>query len=188
MTMTSLSLVLQIFLEVIGILRILLNTIVNFMNQGQINTPERLEKQWLARQVLIDRSKGSVYKVYDGRKDSAMYRQYQWSVSFIPNCTVYFRSGSSNNPNYEKEIVIIHYPYIEGSHYASNTDQIYSIIEKLFNLHNQDFVFGDIRASNIIFTDDDALFIDFDLMGIDSRSTYPPGFNFNINDGRCNGT
>ena len=120
-----------------------------------------------------------VYKIFDYRQREQLpdQRTIQCNCNFLPNAQLYY-SGTSVN--------IISYDFIPGSHAPQHCAQLRAVVENLLLLHNQNYVHGDIRASNIVFADDfkKSQLIDFDFCGKDSRTRYPQYFNRDIDDGQ----
>jgi serine/threonine protein kinase len=104
----------------------------------------------------------------------------------------------SSSPNwfweFRGQLVILSSPRLVGKHFATSVRQLLGVVEHLEKLHNEGYVHGDIRASNIIFIEEDVkngikpngFLIDFDLGGkVGEESTkYPEGFTPTLNDGR----
>jgi hypothetical protein len=83
-----------------------------------------------------------------------------------------------------KDLVVISYPRLEGSHKPTTVGHFLCLLESLARLHKRGIVHGDIRASNIIFdANGGATLIDFDFSG-GEHCRYPPGFNTKIGDGK----
>jgi Fungal protein kinase len=82
------------------------------------------------------------------------------------------------------QTMVLSSPYIKGTHYATKVSQLLGVINHLEQLHKRGYVHGDIRAFNIIFTEESGYLIDFDIGGLeDENSTmYPRGYNQTLND------
>jgi serine/threonine protein kinase len=131
--------------------------------------------------VGIDFERNLVFKSYDYRVDpcrkvrrSSRQRSPTLNVRFLMNCSLELDAA---------QFRLISYPSIEGSHVASRVLQFVAIIQELFNLHMEDLVHGDIRASNIIFGENSCL-IDFDFSGLENVQTYPEFFALKLPDGK----
>jgi hypothetical protein len=89
-----------------------------------------------------------------------------------------------------KYVRVISTPYREGEHWTMYPTSFLPIIDQLRKLHSNDIVHGDIRAYNIIFTnnkDRQGWLIDFDFGGKcvgESPVTYPPGYVSALDDGQ----
>jgi hypothetical protein len=100
-----------------------------------------------------------VDKEYDYRgvdREEAQRRQHQHSIEYLPGAKYVVDA---------KDIHVIRYPFIEGSHYARNTAQFKTVFDQLQKIHSDGFVFGDLHLFNIIFHsegDAGATLIDFD--------------------------
>jgi tRNA A-37 threonylcarbamoyl transferase component Bud32 len=66
------------------------------------------------------------------------------------------------------------------------------VMKKIFQLHSQNIVHGDLRFANIVFSDPESIqkhgsvqstIIDFDYSGIEGEKRYPERFNVDITDG-----
>jgi hypothetical protein len=86
---------------------------------------------------------------------------------------------------------VLTYPFVKGSHNASCAGHLTSAAECLVRVHfDLKAVFGDVRASNIVFHSNDndepcATLIDFDLArSSDSTPLYPMNFNVTVNDAK----
>ena len=99
---------------------------------------------------------------------------------------VYYSYLSSKN--YTKlidtpDLKLISYDFIEGGHNANNLCNFINLLTELKYMHNEGIVHGDIRESNIIFSQDgNSSLIDFDYSGPETK-VYPFGFNLDIEDG-----
>jgi serine/threonine protein kinase len=84
------------------------------------------------------------------------------------------------------QVMVLSSPRIPGQHYATSVQQLLDAVNELENLHAADYVHGDIRAFNIIFSNSGARLIDFDMSGkVDQDSTrYPQGYAHRLLDGR----
>ena len=83
----------------------------------------------------------------------------------------------------DERIQCLQYDYLHGSHIKFNKQQVAMIIRNLHTLHENNFVHGDIRKENILFSYDGtkAWLLDFDLAG-EEYSLYPQGYNSNISE------
>ncbi len=143
------------------------------------NTREGRATAWRCVNANVAVSAERVFKVFDYRgRDNvapAERRCADLSVLFIPDCEKVISA---------QDLVVISYPRLEGSHTAHTVRHFASLIASVSRLHRDGVVHGDIRASNIVFTEGgQAQLIDFDYSG-DTNRTYPKGFNRKIEDGK----
>jgi hypothetical protein len=74
----------------------------------------------------------------------------------------------------------------QNAHEAQKPGDFIPIINHLLHLHEQDFVYGDIRAFNMVFNGNDGKLIDFDFSGKVGTSKYPIGYKNTLPDAiRC---
>jgi len=80
---------------------------------------------------------------------------------------------------------IIATPYRKGGHVAKTPKAFLPIIAQLEELHDKDFVHGDIRAFNTVFGEnpDEGWLIDFDFGGKAEETRYPKGYRTVLVDG-----
>ena len=117
-----------------------------------------------------------VFKLYDYRHRSVaedQRRNHELSVRLIPGCTTLLSAP---------DLCIISYPLIARDDTLS-VRHVRSLIKVVIDLHQENIVHGDIRASNVIFSQGRAHLIDFDFAGAPGERKYPKGFNTQINDG-----
>ena len=78
----------------------------------------------------------------------------------------------------DARVQCLRYKYNEGSHNPTSHTQFETIFRDLCSLHAHDFVHGDIRSQNLVFSSngEGAWMIDFDLAGKEG-SRYPRGYN-----------
>ena len=116
-----------------------------------------------------------VYKVFDRRiEDQLHYRRAEPSVLNIPKCELLVNT---------RQLQIIRYPYINGTHEPSHSFQFVHLLRALLELHQKGQVHGDVRLSNILFTKHTTCtIIDFDLQGGHNHSYYPANYNTNVGD------
>jgi Fungal protein kinase len=69
------------------------------------------------------------------------------------------------------QMMVLSSPYIKGTHYATKVSQLLGVINHLEQLHKRGYVHGDIRAFNIIFTEDSGYLIDFDIGGLEDENS-----------------
>lgn len=82
------------------------------------------------------------------------------------------------------DFVLISYPFVHGTHQASTVAQFLQVLEQLHCLHLRGNCHGDIRGSNIVFSNDgQSKVIDFDFAGKSGEKRYPKGYNPKIEDG-----
>lgn len=148
----------------------------------------------LIRNVYI--RNGIVYKYFK----EEYCKHPELAVQFIPNCEILFNTR------------VLKYNFISGSHIPHNIKQLVDIIIQLCDIHELNICHGDIRLSNMIFSDplpspcgycktltenisDTKYFcsdcgatlnyttlIDFDLSGKENIDIYPSTFNCDIPD------
>jgi hypothetical protein len=122
---------------------------------------------------------GHVWKAYDyrGRKvDLSDRRSPDLSCKFIPGCKIMCQST---------DLVVIRYPYLEGTHQPRSIGQWIALLHCVQSLHAQKIVHGDLRLSNVVFSvmSDVVTIIDYDLSGQHGMKKYPQHFNCKIDDG-----
>ena len=129
------------------------------------------------KNVVIDKQKGLVRKVYDYRNNSqwCSRRQTDYTQQYL-NVTVILETT---------DLCILEYQYIQGTHIPTVVSHFTTLIQVLYNLHSDNIVFADLRLSNIIFQQDgNSVLIDYDWSGIHNKTKYPSGFNRNMDDGK----
>ena len=89
--------------------------------------------------------------------------------------------------SFANNLVIIAFPYKEGTHGASKPADFIPVINQLIELHSLGFIHGDIRGYNVVFGDESGL-IDFDFGGTPGKRTYPQGYQQSLSDGFRLGT
>lgn len=79
----------------------------------------------------------------------------------------------------DNHCVMLKYQYIDGSHSPSKFSQFAGVTKMLHKVHEQGFVHGDVRLSNIIFSGDTSYLIDYDLARKEDKveGLYPAGYN-----------
>jgi hypothetical protein len=122
---------------------------------------------------------GYVWKVYDYRRrevDAEDRRSPTHSLAYIPGCAVVCKST---------DLVVIRYPYLEGTHRPQSVGQWATLIRFVQQLHQDAIVHGDLRLSNIVFGrhNGKVTVIDYDFAGRVGEKEYPKGFNRKIDDG-----
>jgi serine/threonine protein kinase len=122
---------------------------------------------------------GHVWKAYDYRGRNVGSSDRRWpdlSCKFIPGCMTLCEST---------DLVVIRYPYLEGSHQPRSVGQWIALLRCVQLLHRERIVHGDLRLSNLVFsiTSDVVTIIDYDFAGHHEDKKYPPRFNCNIDDG-----
>lgn len=108
--------------------------------------------------VFLDTDTRRVYKYYD--TDETLWRhnmEYIQKYGSLKHLVLRIVTS-------DKKIVRLEYDYIEGSHQPSNITQFVGVLQTLHALHEANVVHGDVRACNIVFTDDNSYLIDFDLL------------------------
>lgn len=93
---------------------------------------------------------------------------------------------SPSNPN--DNLQIIAYDRVPGVHRPAVVGHMMQLITKTAQLHEKGIVHGDLRFSNIVFSDASSAtvertIIDFDYSGPAEEKAYPPRFSADINDG-----
>jgi len=87
-----------------------------------------------------------------------------------------------------KKIVLLKYPFLEGSHTPSLVGHFLSIKAQITVLHGANLVHGDIKLANLLFSFEDGkaigFLIDMDLVGIHNKTRYIENYNPNIKDGK----
>jgi hypothetical protein len=78
---------------------------------------------------------------------------------------------------------VIQVPFEVGAHVCTSAGQGLSLIQDLRDLHAQDFVHGDIRASNCVFRDEGSRLIDLDFGGLVNVIRYPERYIAFLRDG-----
>jgi hypothetical protein len=99
-------------------------------------------------------------------------------AGMLPNATLEISTPS---------LSVLAYDYIPGSHVACNSAQFVEAGLQLRSLHRMGYVHGDVRESNIVFSDggNDARLIDFDFCRKqEDRPVYVSNFNTDIDDGK----
>ena len=120
-----------------------------------------------------------VWKAYDYRDCAVQLddrRSPDLSCKYIPGCKIVCKST---------DLVLIRYPYLEGTHQPRSVGQWIAVLRCVLRLHQDGIVHGDLRLSNIVFssTSDVVTIIDYDFSGRHREKTYPLHFNCNIDDG-----
>jgi len=77
----------------------------------------------------------------------------------------------------DNHCVMLKYQYIDGSHSPSKFSQFAGVTKMLHKVHEEGFVHGDVRLSNIIFSGDTSYLIDYDLAGKEDNRLYPAAYN-----------
>jgi len=117
----------------------------------------------------------------------------QTSTTSSSSISVAASSNQVAPPAQEKtcncSVQLLSYPWIEGSHQATHTDQLADILRCLEKIHNDKYVHGDIRGANLIFSQQKgkSKIIDFDFakkLDQNSPPKYPEGYNYELADTR----
>eukprot|EP01094_Clydonella_sp_ATCC50884_P015404 TRINITY_DN25_c0_g1_i6.p1 TRINITY_DN25_c0_g1~~TRINITY_DN25_c0_g1_i6.p1 ORF type:complete len:480 (-),score=96.99 TRINITY_DN25_c0_g1_i6:100-1470(-) len=140
-----------------------LRVYVEAHTNGELDKPSR---QRLGRYVACD-EKNVVHKVYPPDGDRKIF------AARYPDARVRDLG----------DLKVLEYKKIEGSHWPTTGEHVRLMIDNLTSLHGNNFVHGDIRASNMLFGEHGG-FIDFDFGGAHGDRKYPEGYNPNINDGK----
>lgn len=93
---------------------------------------------------------------------------------------------SPSNPH--DNLQIIAYDLVPGVHRPAVVGHMMQLITKTAQLHEKGIVHGDLRFSNIVFSEAssatvESTIIDFDYSGPAGEKAYPPRFNPNVKDG-----
>jgi hypothetical protein len=93
---------------------------------------------------------------------------------------------SDSNPH--DSLQIITYDVMPGVHRPSKVGHLILVMRKIAQLHADGIVYGDLRFSNIVFSEASeaavaSTIIDFDHSGPAEEKIYPPRFNPDITDG-----
>ena len=86
----------------------------------------------------------------------------------------------------EKYVLVISIPFRKGSHVAKRPTDFLPIIEQLEKLQDAGYVYGDVRAANTAFPDEEGgqgYLIDFDFSGKAGQVEYPTGYVRGLDDG-----
>lgn len=112
---------------------------------------------------------GFVYKLYDASSTSKpnvdvlkMVKYFEQLDLFELNCTGRFKC--------------LRYKYLDGTHEGGNKQHFICIAKILLELHQKNYVHGDVREANIIFGSDTAWIIDFDICD-EMNALYPKDYN-----------
>ena len=81
------------------------------------------------------------------------------------------------------QVEVISVPFYQGCHECKNIQQAITLIKWFIELHDEGFVHGDIRAFNLVFSDDGSKPIDFDFGGAIGKVKFPPGYVRTLDDG-----
>lgn len=84
-------------------------------------------------------------------------------------------------------VEVIAVPFVEGSHVPESMAHLIYAAKFLKKMHDANYVHGDIRLLNMMFTDkpEDSKLIDFDFGGrVASDLVYPPGYVQLLEDGK----
>jgi len=134
------------------------------------------EWRYPSRTVAIEKPRDGpemVHKLYDYRVDlngqPTFRRRHQQMVRFGEK--VEYELGGEDS-----DLVVLKYPYMDGEHVAASVEHFVSAINSIVQLHTQQVVHGDIRASNLVFGANGCCkLIDFDFAGSTSER-YPERF------------
>ena len=81
------------------------------------------------------------------------------------------------------QVKVIAVPFLEGSHICKTIDQAIDMVKWLQHMHKKDYVHGDIRAFNLVFSPTRSVPIDFDFGGKVKEVRFPRGYNIDPFDG-----
>lgn len=125
-----------------------------------------------------------VYKLYDLGADPQ---------DILPNDEIIRILDNDYLPNMSRQILTpitkrihcLQYNYVDGNHDPTNVSQCAKIMNDLAKLHDNGYVHGDMRKSNLLFSADgtNAWIIDFDLAGKEG-TYYPASYNHSHIDER----
>lgn len=141
--------------------------------------------------VVTNEKKKRILKSYDYRtlsgksqtldSDRRFPTYYFSSFCRLANCRYEIKyQGSSNNDT----LSVISYDFLEGCHWPSKASHLLGVWHQLNMMHKENIVHGDIRLSNLVFTENgEGHIIDFDLSGVSGKKSYCSNYNVDINDG-----
>jgi serine/threonine protein kinase len=96
-------------------------------------------------------------------------------VRYIPNCELVVE---------EVDLAIIRYPFIAGNHLPASCKQVIGVLRHLMQIHNDGNIHMDMRASNLVFSENDGgSVIDFDFCSPVNDAIYPSNYCIDIGDG-----
>lgn len=155
---------------------LLLHTIVQTANQIAAEAEASTREVWrnYGRNVAIRRlgdKTTDVLKLYDYRK--SLRADEEVPKDQRRNSELTKRKLRADAIIDLPDLVLLKYPYIEGTHYATDVRQFIAAIENLSSLHGEDIIHGDIRAFNMVFSEGSCTFIDYDFAG---HSKYPVNY------------
>ena len=81
------------------------------------------------------------------------------------------------------KVAILAIPFMPGSHLPGTIAQVVAVVEHLKRMHHLDFVHGDIRLLNMVFSNEKSELIDFDFSGKTGSTLYPLGYRGDLWDG-----
>ena len=103
-----------------------------------------------------------------------------------PNLDVLINIGNTYlNPilhALDEDFSLLEYDFVDGSHNPTFVKQFTVVAETLAKAHSKNLIHGDIRLLNIIFKDETAYLIDWDLSGPKGEKRYPLGYKATLED------
>ena len=122
--------------------------------------------------------KGDKPRVFLDEDSQLVYKYFTDSIE-LPNADLLESVGGFEEVEVEKvaeTLSILRYKYMHGNHEAQEVGQFHGVIQTLDKLHKRGYVHGDVRAQNIVFTGNNSILIDFDLVAT-VGTVYPDGYN-----------
>lgn len=115
--------------------------------------------------------------------DGFVYKLYDTSSTSKPNVDIlknfeYFMSLSLHDLNGTGRFKCLKYQYLDGDHVSRSKGGFIVIAKILLKLHRLGYVHGDIRDANVIFGNENAWIIDFDICDKEN-ALYPVDYNHN---------
>ena len=123
--------------------------------------------------MFLDEDEQTVYKLYDRELSEdplpGVEALKRLSAGYLPNMS---------HGNLNTRVRYLQYSYISGSMAPSNVRQFAVIMKVLNDLHEKNYVHGDIRKENLLFgrNGGDAWILDFDLSQLED-TLYRPNYN-----------
>jgi hypothetical protein len=128
----------------------------------------------IGRRVFLDKDKQTVYKLYDNElsEDPSASNQAlkQLGGDYLHNVSI---------TQLNKRVHCLQYDYISAT--MPQLCQFAFIMKDLNRLHLKGYVHGDIRKENLLFSDNYAWMIDFDLTQLED-TLYPSNYNSSIEE------
>ena len=123
--------------------------------------------------MFVDEDGQTVYKLYDKELSEDPLPGVE-ALKQLP--AGYLHNMSHGNLN--TRVCYLQYSYISGSMTPSNLRQFAVVMKVLNDLHEKNYVHGDIRKENLLFGCNlgDAWILDFDFSRLED-TLYPPNYN-----------